>query len=120
MTWSRLTVRKPLERLTAEADGDGRLRRALGPELMSQVSSALKRSIQYGLEHRDQALQYAMQFARDLDPHLADRFVGMYVNQWTLDYGPRGREAISRLLKEGARAGLVPDVGEVEYVTAGG
>ena len=58
------------------------------------------------------------QFGRDLDRNLADRFVGMYVNKWTLDYGPRGREAITRLLNEGAIAGLVPDIGEIEYVTA--
>ena len=65
----------------------------------------------------DEAVEYALQYGRDLDRNLADRFVGMYVNHWTLDYGPRGREAISRLLKEGAAAGLVPDAGEVEYIT---
>jgi 1,4-dihydroxy-6-naphthoate synthase len=70
------------------------------------------------LDHREEAVQYALQFGRDLDAKLADKFVGMYVNNWTLDYGPRGREAISRLLKEGAAAGLVPDVGPVQYITA--
>ena len=59
-----------------------------------------------------------MQYGRDLDRKLADEFVGMYVNHWTIDYGPRGREAISRLLKDGAKAGLVPDIGPIEYVTA--
>ena len=64
------------------------------------------------------AVDYALRFGRDLDRGLADRFVGMYVNHWTLDYGPRGRAAIDRLLKDGTAAGLVPDVGEIEYVTA--
>jgi len=98
--------------------GGNAIRRRLGPELTAKVTGALRDSIQYALDHRDEALAYAMQFARDVDPQLADKFVGMYVNSWTLDYGPRGREAISRLLKEGSRAGLVPDAGEVEFVTA--
>jgi 1,4-dihydroxy-6-naphthoate synthase len=85
---------------------------------MQDVTDVLKRSIQYSLDHRGPAVEYALQFGRDLDRELADQFVGMYVNHWTLDYGPRGREAITRLLREGARAGLVPDVGDVEYVTA--
>ena len=65
-----------------------------------------------------EAVEYALQFGRDLDRNLADRFVGMYVNDWTLDYGPTGRKAISTLLAEGARAGLVPASREIEYVTA--
>jgi 1,4-dihydroxy-6-naphthoate synthase len=77
----------------------------------------LKRSIEYSLEHRSEAVEYALQFGRDLDRKLADQFVGMYVNKWTLDYGPRGREAITLLLKRGAEAGLVPDVGEIDYVS---
>jgi 1,4-dihydroxy-6-naphthoate synthase len=63
-------------------------------------------------------VEYALRFGRDLDRDLADQFVGMYVNDWTLDYGPRGREAITRLLRDGAEAGLVPDVGAIEYVAA--
>jgi 1,4-dihydroxy-6-naphthoate synthase len=63
-------------------------------------------------------VDYALQFGRDLDRRLADRFVGMYVNEWTLDYGQRGRDAIDRLLAEGAAAGLVPAVGAIDYVTA--
>jgi len=63
---------------------------------------------------------YALQFGRDLNAKLADQFVGMYVNHWTLDYGDRGRAAITRLLKEGAAAALVPDAGEIDYVTARG
>jgi len=85
---------------------------------MQDVTDVLKASIRYSLDHRADAVEYALQFRRDLNRELADEFVGMYVNDWTLDYGPRGREAISRLLAEGTKAGLVPEAGEVEYVTA--
>jgi 1,4-dihydroxy-6-naphthoate synthase len=85
---------------------------------MQKITDVLKRSIRYSLDHREPAVKYALQFGRDLDQGLADRFVGMYVNDWTLDYGPRGREAITRLLAEGAAAGLVPAVEKIEYVTA--
>ena len=98
--------------------GGNCIRRDLGRETMQEVTDLLKRSIQFSLDHRAEAVEYALQFGRDLDRKLADQFVGMYVNQWTLDYGPRGREAITRLLKEGAHAGLVPEVGEIDYVTA--
>src|SRR6202050_1575276 len=76
--------------------GGNAIRRALGPELMPQVSAALRESIQYGLDPREEALSYAMQFARDLDPPMADKFVGMYVTERTLDYGEDGREAVRR------------------------
>jgi 1,4-dihydroxy-6-naphthoate synthase len=82
------------------------------------VTDILWKSIRFSLDHRKEAVEYALQFGRDLNRDLADKFVGMYVNDWTLDYGPRGREAITRILKEGAKAGLVPDAGEIEYVTA--
>jgi 1,4-dihydroxy-6-naphthoate synthase len=98
--------------------GGNCIRKDLGARAMQDVTDVLKRSIRYSLEHRDRAVEYALRFGRDLDRNLADRFVGMYVNDWTLDYGPRGREAITTLLKRGAQAGLVPDVGEIEYVTA--
>lgn len=98
--------------------GGNCIRKDLGREAMQDVTDVLKASIRYSLDHRAQAVEYALQFGRDLNRELADRFVGMYVNDWTLDYGPRGREAISRLLTEGAKAGLVPDPREVEYVTA--
>ncbi len=98
--------------------GGNCIRKDLGPQVMQEVTEILKQSIQYSLDHRAEAVDYALQFGRDLDRNLADRFVGMYVNHWTLDYGPRGREAITRLLKEGADAGLVPNAGEIEYVTA--
>ena len=99
--------------------GGNCIRKDLGREDMQGITDTLKRSIQYSLDHRPKAVEYALRFGRDLDRSLADRFVGMYVNHWTLDYGQRGREAITRLLKEGAKAGLVPEVGEVEYVVAG-
>lgn len=97
--------------------GGNAIRRSLGPELISSVSNALRDSIQYALDHREQALQYAMQFARDLDPRMADRFVGMYVNERTLDYGPDGKEAIRRLLETGYREGIIPVAPKVEFVS---
>lgn len=96
--------------------GGNAIRRSLGPELISSVSNALRESIQYALDHREQALQYAMQFARDLDPRLADRFVGMYVNERTLDYGADGKEAIRRLLDAGYREGIISVEPKVEFV----
>ena len=98
--------------------GGNCIRKNLGPRVCQEVTDILKQSIQYSLDHRSEAVEYALRFGRDLDRDLADRFVGMYVNHWTLDYGPRGREAISRLLQEGAAAGLVPEVGVIGYVTA--
>lgn len=96
--------------------GGNVIKRDLGPELMSKVCRALYDSIKHALEHREQALQYAMQFARDLDTHLADQFVGMYVNERTLDYGPDGREAVAKLLDMGHRAGIIPHVAKLDWV----
>ncbi|MBV9671187.1 MAG: ABC transporter substrate-binding protein [Acidobacteriales bacterium] len=87
--------------------GGNAVRRALGREVMSQVGEALRASIEYGLEHREEALEYAMQFARDLDRSMANRFVGMYVNERTLDYGSDGRRAIELLLQTGWEQGIV-------------
>ncbi len=95
--------------------GGNAIRRGLGPTLMSQVATALRESIQYALDHREEALAYAMQFARDLDPQMADKFVGMYVNERTLDYGPDGREAVRRLLDMGYKAGIIPQESRVEF-----
>jgi 1,4-dihydroxy-6-naphthoate synthase len=100
--------------------GGNCIRRDLGPRVMQELTDIIRRSIQYSLDHRPEAVEYALQFGRDLDRKLADEFVGMYVNKWTLDYGPRGREAIARLLKDGAKAGLVPETGAIDYVTARG
>ncbi|MFN4242644.1 MAG: menaquinone biosynthesis family protein [Tepidisphaerales bacterium] len=96
--------------------GGNAVRRDLGLPAMRQVTTILRNSIQYSLDHRAPAVQYALKFGRDLDSQLADRFVGMYVNHWTLDYGEVGRSAITRLLAEGASRGLVPAVGEIEYL----
>jgi 1,4-dihydroxy-6-naphthoate synthase len=96
--------------------GGNAIRRTLGADTMSAVSSALRQSIQYGLDHRDEALAYAMQFARDLDTQLADKFVGMYVNERTLDYGPEGREAVRRLLDMGHKAGIIGPEAQVDWV----
>jgi 1,4-dihydroxy-6-naphthoate synthase len=96
--------------------GGNVIKRELGRELMSEVSNALKDSIQYGLDHREAALQYAMQFARDLDSQLANRFVSMYVNQRTLDYGSDGREAVRRLLEMGYKKGVIPVKADLDWV----
>src|SRR6516162_7042841 len=96
--------------------GGNVVRRDLGMETIRQISRLLKESIRYSLAHRDDALAYALRYARDMDKGLADRFVGMYVNEWTLDYGPRGREAVRRLLDEGHRAGIIPSAVNVEFV----
>ncbi|MGA3210638.1 MAG: MqnA/MqnD/SBP family protein, partial [Terriglobales bacterium] len=96
--------------------GGNAIRRSLGPELMATVAGAIRDSIRYALEHREEALEYAMQFARDLEPQLTDKFVGMYVNEHTLDYGDDGREAISRLLELGFQAGIIPHPAKIEFV----
>lgn len=100
--------------------GGNCIRRDLGPRVMQEVTDIIRRSIQYSLDHRPEAVEYSLQFGRDLDRNLADKFVGMYVNNWTLDYGPKGREAITRLLKDGAKAGLIPETGNIDYITARG
>ncbi|HEY1264873.1 MAG TPA: MqnA/MqnD/SBP family protein [Terriglobales bacterium] len=97
--------------------GGNAIRRSLGRELITQVAGALRDSIQYALDHREEALAYAMQFARDLDPQLADKFVGMYVNERTVDYGVDGREAVRRLLDMGHKSGIIPIEPKVEFVS---
>lgn len=97
--------------------GGNAIRRSLGPTLMTKVAATLKESIQYSLDHRDEALQYAMQFARDLDTQLADKFVGMYVNERTLDYGKDGRDAVKRLLDMGHKAGIIPHKAKVDFIS---
>jgi 1,4-dihydroxy-6-naphthoate synthase len=95
--------------------GGNAIRRSLGAEPIRIVSKALRDSIQHALDNREQALEYAMQFARDLDSRLANRFVSMYVNDRTLDYGPDGRQAISRLLELGHERGVIPIAPRVEF-----
>jgi 1,4-dihydroxy-6-naphthoate synthase len=96
--------------------GANAIRKDLGPRTIHEVNRLLKESILYGLDHRQEALAYALRFGRDLDRSQADRFVGMYVNDWTLDFGPRGREAVRRLLADGFEAGVIPTRVEPEFV----
>jgi 1,4-dihydroxy-6-naphthoate synthase len=96
--------------------GGNAIKRELGEDLMHQVSKHLHRSIVYSMEHREDALAYAMQFARDMPTELADRFVAMWVNDLTLDYGERGREGVRRLLREGVDAGIIPHEVDLQFV----
>lgn len=96
--------------------GGNAIRRSLGAEAHKIISKALRDSIQHALDHREQALEYAMQFARDLDSSLANRFVSMYVNDRTLDYGQDGREAIRKLLDLGYERGIIPIAPQVDFV----
>jgi 1,4-dihydroxy-6-naphthoate synthase len=96
--------------------GGNVVRRDLGEETVSDVARLIKASIQYALDHREEALAYALGYARDLPPELADRFVSMYVNEWTVDYGETGRRAVRTLLSRGYEAGIIPHEVEVEFV----
>lgn len=95
--------------------GANGVRKDLGPQVMRDVTRLLKESIRYGLEHRAEALDYALAYGRDLNRGQADKFVGMYVNDWTLDFGPRGREAVAQLLARGHQAGVIPKAVTPEY-----
>lgn len=86
------------------------------PEARKAISDILTESIRYSLEHRQEAVEYSLEYARDMGRDLADRFVGMYVNDWTLDYGDAGREAITRFLGQAHDAGLIPHRQELEFV----
>ena len=97
--------------------GGNAVRRDLGTDIISQVSDCLRESIRYSLANREDALEYAMQFARDMDTALADRFVSMWVNELTLDYTERGREAVRRILAEGFERGIIPNRTFVEFAT---
>ena len=96
--------------------GGNAIRRSLGEETMKITTQALRESIQHALDHRPAALEYAMQFARDLDPALANKFVGMYVNDRTLNYGADGREAIKKLLDMGYERGVIPHKAQVDFI----
>lgn len=96
--------------------GANAVRKDLGRDTIRDVNRLLKESIQYGLDHREEALDYALSYGRGLDRAKADRFVGMYVNQWTLDFGPRGREAVAQLLARGHAAGVIPQLVVPEFV----
>ena len=96
--------------------GGNAVRRALGPDVARLISKTIRDSVSYGLDHREEALNYAMQFARDMDPELADKFVGMYVNKWTLGYGEKGKKAVRELIERGTKAGLLPGPPVVEFL----
>jgi 1,4-dihydroxy-6-naphthoate synthase len=96
--------------------GGNAIRRSLGPESQRIITKAVRDSIQHALDHREPALEYAMQFARDLDARLANRFVSMYVNDRTLDYGADGRQAIRKLLELGYERGIIPIAPQVDFV----
>ena len=96
--------------------GGNVVRRDLGEETIREVARLIKASIQYALDHREEALAYALDYARDLPREQADRFVSMYVNEWTVDYGETGRKAVRALLSRGHEAGVIPHKVEVEFV----
>lgn len=97
--------------------GGNAVRRALGPAVGRQIAKTIRDSVSYGLEHREEALNYAMQFARDMDTELADKFVGMYVNKWTLGYGDRGKKAVKELIERGTVAGVLDGPPTIEFLS---
>ena len=96
--------------------GGNAVRRSIGPDVGRLISRTIRDSVSYGLEHREEALNYAMQFAREMDTELADKFVGMYVNKWTLGYGEKGKKAVRELIERGTAAGLLPGPPTVEFL----
>jgi len=96
--------------------GGNVIHKRFAPAVRRTVSDILTASIQYSLDHRAEAVQHALQYARDMGRQLADQFVGMYVNHWTLDYGAKGRESIRRFLGQAFERGLIPHRQELEFV----
>jgi len=96
--------------------GGNAVRRSLGPELGRRIAQTIRESVEYGLQHREDALKYAMQFARDMETEVADQFVGMYVNKWTLGYGETGKRAVQELITRGTKAGVLPGPYTVEFL----
>ena len=97
--------------------GANAIRRDLGAEKIRRITALIKQSIRYSLEHREGGLAYAMNYARDMETELADRFVGMYVNDYTLDYGEKGRAGVRELMERGYRSGVIPHPVDVEFAT---
>ena len=96
--------------------GGNAIRRDLEPELVGRIAAVLERSIRYALDHRPEALAHALQYGRGLSPELGDKFVGMYVNRWTLDCGPDGRRSIQLLLDRAHQAQLIPEPAKIEII----
>jgi len=96
--------------------GGNVIKRSLGPKLIERIAQDIRNSIQYGLDHREEAMAYAIQFSRGLDTQDVDRFIGMYVNELTLDYGTEGRQAVRKLLQEAYRKKIIPEKVVVEFV----
>ncbi|ACO03489.1 conserved hypothetical protein [Persephonella marina EX-H1] len=96
--------------------GGNVIRKDLGEEVMKEVSEILRESIKYSLEHRDEAVEYALKYARGMTKEKADRFIGMYVNELTVDYGERGRKAIELFLKEAYEKGFIDTLPEIKFV----
>jgi 1,4-dihydroxy-6-naphthoate synthase len=96
--------------------GGNVIRKDLGAEKVRRITDIVRQSVAYGLGHREQALDHALGYARGMDRGLADRFVGMYVNDMTLDYGPRGRQAVELFLRRGHEAGVIPKPTALEFV----
>lgn len=108
--WQEITGGLPLPL------GGNVIRRDLGPDACREVSEILREGIQFSLDHREDALDYALSFARGMDPKMADRFVGMYVNELTVDYGERGREALHLLYDKAVEKGLIPAKPALEFI----
>lgn len=98
--------------------GGNAVRRDLGPELMARLTRLVRATVEHSLVHRAQALEYAMSFARGMDPAVADRFVGMWVNEMTVEMGERGRRAVQVFLERGVEAGVIPKRVGVDFVEA--
>ena len=96
--------------------GGNAIRRDLGDDAMREIAGIIKRSIEFSLAHRAEAVEHALQYARDMGRELADKFVGMYVNDWTLDYGDKGRQAVRELLARAHQADLIPDPGRIDFI----
>jgi 1,4-dihydroxy-6-naphthoate synthase len=88
----------------------------LGAEAMTEVTAVLRQSIEFGLAHREEAVEHSLRYARDMSNELADKFVGMYVNEWTIDYGELGRKAVRELLRRGHEIGMVPTVYHIDFI----
>ena len=98
--------------------GGNAVRRDLGDEMMGRLTRIVRETVRYSLAHRAEALEYAMSFARGMDPRVADRFVGMWVNEMTIDCGERGRRAVQALIDRGHAAGVIPRAVRADFVAA--